>query len=237
MSQLITRHDAELRVSFSKEASAMIVQALEDAALIGRVTNGDEQTLAVAAQTSLDGVAKLFERDRKLVKAPVLEYSKAIDGAVKQTIAPIEAELMRIAKLNADYIQLQQAKERAALQAENERLLALERERAAQIAKANSHQEVEAIQADFNDRAKAESLAVPTVEKPKGLTARPDWDIEVTNPGLLYSRHPQCVELVPKLVEIKALLKAGVMVEGVKATPKIVTSIRQTATTERFIEV
>lgn len=67
--------------------------------------------------------------------------------------------MTRISRLVGDFQQLEQARARAAEQARNAELLRLEREKAEAIAKANSHEQVDAIQQHYNRQA--ETLPAP----------------------------------------------------------------------------
>src|SRR6185295_8426847 len=73
-SAILVRDDANLKITFTKEAAAQKEAALTCAALIGRVTNAAENQTAVDAQTALKTIISTVEKARAEVKAPVLEY-------------------------------------------------------------------------------------------------------------------------------------------------------------------
>lgn len=214
---IIIRDDAALAVRFSAEALAMKTQALECGALIGKVTNPTEQAIAVSAQSELQRILALAEKARKACKAPVLEYGKRIDAAAEQFVEELRAEMGRISALVGSFQQLEMAKARAAEQARNEELSRLEREKAEQIAKATSHEAVDAIAEHYNRMA--ETVPVHEPVRAEGQRVTTDWEITVTDIHKLYRMHANCVELKPRLSEIKNLLKLGVAVAGVTAKP------------------
>lgn len=214
---VIIRDDAQMAVSFSEEAQRLKEQALVVGALVGRVTNATEQMAAVTAQTELQRILKLAEDARKACKAPVLEYGKRIDNAAKAFIAELEEEMLRIAKLVGDFQALELARARAAEQARNAELLELERQKAEAISKATSHDQVDAIQEHFNRQA--ETLPVHEPVRVDNQRIATDWEIVVNDVHKLYRAHANCVDLRPRISEIKNLLKIGVAVQGITATP------------------
>lgn len=224
---LIRRDDARLTVDFTEAALALKASALETAALIGRVSNADEQHAAVASQTEIANLLNLAEKARKTCKEPVLEYGRRIDGAAKDFCAELKEEQVRLATLVGDYQTMELARVRAAEQAEKERLLALEREKAREMQQAQSHEQMEAIQERFNERAAAEAPAEPiTPTRAPGQRVSEEWEITVTDIWLLAKAHPMCVKVEPRLVEIKTLLNAGVKVSGVRAEKVVKASVR-----------
>lgn len=88
--------------------------ALEASALIGRVTNDNEELQAHEAQRSLDSLARFCEKSRVMVKAPVLELGKKIDKAAKDFAAELEDEAKRISALVGGYAAFKEAKRKAA---------------------------------------------------------------------------------------------------------------------------
>lgn len=221
---LISRDDSRLTVEFTAEALALKAQALERSALIGKVNDASTQEAAVAAQTEIANVLSLAEKARKACKEPILEFGRTIDDRARAFVGELKEEQLRLSKLVGDFQMLEQARVRAEQAAANTRLLELEREKAAAIQQATSHEELEAIQADFNDRAAAEKPVAPT--RAEGQRVTEDWEITVSDIWLLAKSHPTCVKIQPMLSEIKMLLNAGVKVAGVKAEKKIKSGVR-----------
>lgn len=234
MSALIVRNDAQLSIAFTEEANALKETALTAAALIGKVTNANEQAEAVTAQREIQQVLSQVEKARRACKEPVLEYGRKIDDAAKRFKEDLDAEMLRISRMVGDFQQLEQAKERAALAARNEELSRLEREKAAAVAQAKSHEQLDAIAEHF-DR-KAQAMPVVTAARVEGQIVRQDYEVEITDIWLLARLHPTCVEIKPRLSEIKELLKTGAKLSGVKATPIVKSTVRVNGRQPQAIE-
>lgn len=224
MTALISRDDRTLAITFTSTAEQLRTEALEFAALIGRVSDPIENQKAVEAQIALKGQINLVEDARVACKGPVLDFGRKIDNAVKEYKAPMEAELIRVSRLVGDYQQLQIAKakaeEAARVQAQNE----IDRRAQEQIAKATSHEEIEKIQ----ERRCEEAAALPVVAqvRAKGQVVSEEIDYEVTDIWLLARSHPTCVTVTDRRSEVKSLLKAGVVVAGVRVRKEIKAGVR-----------
>ncbi len=236
MSQaLITRDDSALSISFTGDAIALRDAALDQSALIAVVGSPEQQAEAVAAQQAIHNVVGLVEKARKEAKQPVLDFGKKIDEAARQFVADAGAEQMRLAKLVGDYQALEAQKVKAAEAAENKRLAEIERQRMAEIAKAKTHEDVERINERHDTIAQQEKPAPIAPARAAGQVVREDWKITVTNEQLLASAHPMCVTITPKLAPIKAMLDAGVKVQGIHAEKETKSTVRFGA--PRAIEV
>ena len=273
---IIIRDDARMAVNFSAEAEKLKEQALSVGALVGKVTNADEQNSAVAAQTELQKILSIAEKARKACKAPVLDFGRKIDAAADKFIEELKAEMLRISMLVGNFQQLEQAKARAAEQAqrleaekiERERLaelrriadaeaqerlklqqaeleqqrqaaaarnkqerqeaekLRLELERQKAAAAATSHDALDAVQEHFNQKAAENAAQTFEPVRAEGQRVAADWEITVTDIHKLYRAHANCVELKPRLSEIKSLLKMGVTVAGIIAKPIVKAGVR-----------
>jgi hypothetical protein len=213
-----------MAVSFSAEAEAIKVAALAVGALVGKVTNAAEQAEAVTAQMEIQKVLAVAEKARKACKAPVLEFGKKIDAAAERFTDDLKTEMTRIAVMVGSFQQLEQMKVRAAEQARNAELSRLEREKAEALTKATSHDAADAIAAHYNRQA--ESVPVYEAARTEGQRVVADWDISVSNPYELAKFHPACVKITPLLGEIKALLRQGISVKGIVATPVVRAGVR-----------
>jgi hypothetical protein len=223
---LIVRDDTKLTCFFTEEAHAERQRALEAAALVGKVTDAHENDEAVKTQTGLATVARQVEQARKAAKEPVLNFGRQIDATAAEFVKEVKGEEMRVARLIGDFQTLQLAKQRAAEQAERDRLSALERERLAALAQAQSHEELEKVQETFNARAKEEAPPIAAPIRATGQTVREDWEFEVTDIWLLARAHANCVSIEPRRAEIKSLLSAGVQVAGVRAWRGVKSGVR-----------
>lgn len=224
MSALMIRNDARLSVEHTPEAHELRESALSSAAAIGRVSTPSENEAAVAVQMEIARVMRLTEDARVECKAPALDFCRLIDSVAKEFREPLAKEQMRVTKLVADFQALELAKQRAAEQSRREELDKIEREKQAELAKANSHEELEKVQERYNEAARA----VPAVKhvRAEGQKVSEDWDITVTDIHLLYRHHPNCVDLSPRVSEIKALVKAGTIPKGVHAQKKVNATVR-----------
>jgi hypothetical protein len=219
---LIRRDDAALKADFTETAVALKSTALEAAALIGKVNSAETQEAAVNAQRQIAELLGLAEKAREACKHPVLLFGRRIDETARAFCKELKEEQIRIAILVGNFQALEQARVRAAQQAENDRLLALEREKAKELQKAETHEQFDAIAEKFNNRAAAEAPAEPIAPvRATGQRVREEWNVTVTDIWLLARAHPTCVKIEPMIGEIKTLLNAGIKVSGVKAEKEI----------------
>lgn len=223
---IITRDDAKLAVSFTPQAVQLRDSALEVAALVGKVTNSSEQEDAVRAQTELQRILQLAEKARKAAKEPVLTFGRRIDDAAKEFIAELNSEMTRVSGLVASFQHLEQARLRAAENARLAEISKLEKEKHEALAKATSHDQMDAIQEHFNNRAAVEAAPPAPPPRAENQVVKSDWEVIITNPYDLAKYHPNCVTIEPKLSEIKQLLNNGVTVAGVKAEKVTKASVR-----------
>lgn len=223
---IMVRDDSKLAISFTPAAESLKSTALESAALIGKVTNADEQLSAVEAAKQITSTLKLAEDARKAVKEPILNYGRAIDDAANKFTTELKDEQMRINRLIGDFQQLEHAKIRAAQQAENDRLSALERERFKAAAQATSHDELDRINKEHGDKVEAAKVPLVMPTRVEGQIVREEWEVQVSDIWLLAKAHPACVKIEPRLSEIKSLLNAGIKVAGVNATKKTTATVR-----------
>ncbi len=107
--------------------------------------------------------------------------------------------------------------------------LKLEAERLAAVQQAESHEQLEATQEMFNNQvAKVQAAAAPppAAAKPTGQRIANDVDFEVTDMAALVKAHFNLVNYEPKRVEIKVLLKNGMVLAGVRSWPVVKASVR-----------
>lgn len=214
-------------LSLTPEGEEMISNALAKLSLIGRVANDADNERAVSAIRDAKETLSLLEKARVAGVAPALEAQRTINAFFKAKSAQVLAQVDRAGRLTSDYAALVMAKHRAEENSHKEHLTQLEREREAALAKVDTHDEREAIQSHFNQRAQLEAQAIPNpVQSAKGQHIKEDWDIVVSDVHLLAKAHPSCVKITPLTGEIKSLLKAGIKVAGVTATKQVVSAIR-----------
>ena len=213
---LMVREDARLQVSYTAEAARLRDEALAVAGTIKSVTTPGEQEAAVKAQIAVKAVRNTCEKARKECKEPVIEFGRTIDGAAKQFDGPLGVEELRIAKLVGDYVTLMEQQRRAQEALRLAELDVIERRRQEELSKAQSHDEVDAIQERVNNEVRA--AAVPlVVVRAEGQVVREDWEITVTDIMALARAHPNCVQMEVRKNEVKTLLNAGVRPPGIEA--------------------
>jgi len=217
---LIIRNDLQRTIQFTETANALKQVALEKSALIAKVRTAEDQAQAVEATAGLKRVHADAEKARKACKDPVIKFGRDIDAAHAAFTKDLGDEILRLDTLVAGFQQMERERVRAEQQRENERLTALERERAAEVAKAQTLEQVDEIKAQYNERAALEVPPVRPVAKAAGQSVTEDWEVEVFDIQLLSRAHPGCVKIEPLISQIKGLLKAGVKeVAGVRYKP------------------
>ena len=220
---LIRDRDAD-KISIAVIASESKERALATASLVQCVNTPAQNELAIQAMQELKNILAWAEKSRKSVKQPVLDLGRDIDGKAKQFTKGLQEEYDRISGMASDYAALEITKSRASESANKEYLTLQERDRQQQLANASNLDDVDRINAEF-DQSAAEFVAKEP-EKAEGQTNREDWTYEVTNFHLLYANHPDLVELKDKRREIKAALNAGKKITGIKAWPTVTASVR-----------
>jgi len=230
----MVRGASKLEIAFSSEAYSLRNAALDAAKPVQQVTSPEENELAVQAQTKLNDLVKLVEKDRKAAKAPFLKYMDTLDDAAKDFVAVARDELVRVSLLVGDFAALELAKTKAAEAARNQSLTELERERAEALAEATTHESLDEINEHFNRRV-ADLPPMPAPNRADGQIVKSDWSIEVTDIWMLVKVHPGCVKVEPRLSVIKELLNLGVDVKGVRAV-KVVSATVKTSKEQKAIE-
>lgn len=208
-----------IRVNFPAVILEQRDAALNATALISRVTNAQENEVASAGAKVAHEFIAAMEKLRVLEKMPWLELGRLLDQAFAELVAEAKAEHLRVNKLQGDFLTLEDAKRRDAEAARMRDLAELERQKREAMAQAQSHEQREAVQAQY-EGLKASVPEPPPVPRAKGQSARPKWEIEIEDIHALYRAHPHAVKLEPKLIEIYALLDRlpeGQMLPGVRA--------------------
>lgn len=215
---LILRDDRALAIAFTPQAFALKESALDLAATVGRVDTADQNEAAVKAQLEIARILKLAEEARTAAKAPIIKFGKTIDLTATTFIEELKSEERRLCALTGSYMQLEQAKARAAAKLEQDRLSALEREKTLALAQAQTHEQLEAVHDKFNDRIAAEAPPMPpAAPKPQGQVVKEDIEFEVVDIAALARAHWNLVTVEPKRGDIKALLRQGIKLAGVRS--------------------
>jgi hypothetical protein len=90
--------------------------AIAGAALIGRVTNAQENLTAVEAQRGIMSLTREVENARKKIKEPILDLSRRIDATARAAVQPLEVALMPLCDMLSDFAGAE--RERARVEAE-----------------------------------------------------------------------------------------------------------------------
>lgn len=215
----IVRHDESLSVSITMEAEEEKRRLLDECFLVCSVESDDEMNVAYNYQREIQTLLKQVEDSRKEIKKPIIEYGRKIETAASSFSTELKEEKLRIARLIGDYESAQEAKRKAAEAARRKELQEEERKRQEALAKAETHEERDDINNDFDAKAEAKAIervetAAPVKKRPK---VREDWVIDNIDLPSLYMSHPGLVELKPRLSEIKRVLATGATIPAVKA--------------------
>ena len=117
------------QITITPEAEAQKATILSAARAVVAVTDADSCDIAQSRLRSLASVRNAVESSRKIVKAPVIDLGKRIDGIAADFVADVVAEEARLSGLVTEYAREQQRIQREAeLAAEQERQR-VERER------------------------------------------------------------------------------------------------------------
>ena len=119
--------------SLTADAKQLKANALEKAALIGRVTNSEENTRAVNAQRDLKAVQVGFEKQRKKLKEPLLEAGRQLDRTVNEEVDEIDREMGRIAQLTGEFQLAEQRRVREEEELQRRELARIEAEKQAEL--------------------------------------------------------------------------------------------------------
>lgn len=174
---LVVRDDARLSFSYTEAANAMKESALAVGALVGRVSNAEENQIAVNAQGEISRMIAVAEKARVAAKEPILNFGRLIDAQAKQFVEDLKAELLRIAQLTADFQQLEQARVRAAEQARLAEQRKLEDER--RMAEQAALREAAIAKQKLDDEAKAVALAASKAKTEEAKKAAEAQRLEV----------------------------------------------------------
>lgn len=197
------------KITLTPAGEKLISDTIDKAVMIGRVSNQTENQNAVEALLAIKATKKKMEDSRVAFTKPLLDGQRAIKAFYDEKVVELNSEERRLLKLSGDWVQLEEKKRRAEENARREELTRLEREREKAVSECKTHAEVEAVQAHYNDRAAVEAVPPPAPVVAKSQSAKPDWEIEITDCHLFARCYPSCVTITEKVSEIKALLRAG----------------------------
>lgn len=227
-------------VATSEDFDFLKREALIQASQVIAVDDDEQNRIAVEAQLELAAVIKRVKNDHELVKAPYLKICQTLDTTKRTILEELSKEEYRVGLLRGNYETVQLQKKRAAEAAENAKLAEIERQKAAELAKAQTHDQIDAVQEKFDAKVKeqqAQASPILSAPKPRGSVNKEVWEYEVNDINLLYRAHPTCVKLEALPSEIKALLDAGVAVRGITTPKKVVAAGVRVPKQEKAINV
>ena len=223
---LILRDDSAGTIVWTETANTLKASALELSGIIGKVGDADENSQAVTAQIEIRRILKLVETARAEAKRPLIDLGKAIEDGARNFIHDLKQEEFRLARLVGDYQQVLQAQQRAAAQVEADRLKGIEDARQAELAKCQSHEQLDAVNARHDEIARQAEPTAPIVVRAEGQRVEEVWQFEVNDVWALARAHPGMVKIEPRASEIKAALKAGVKIAGVRGWRETKATVR-----------
>ena len=195
---LITTGVTEIKpFAVSPEAIRQKEAILADCALIGRVTNADENAACIKAMERLQGLSGQLERDRKRVKEPIINAGRQLDTAVKKETDELDREKGRLSVLAADFAR------------DEQRRISEEKAQAEKLGES------------------PEALAAIQPSRQTGQTTRKVWVIKQINDFQLLKARPDLVRKIEwDMVAIKDLLNQGVKLPGVTAEEDLRVGVR-----------
>ncbi len=121
--------------TLTPEAKSLKEAALTTSALVGKVSNAEQNATAVNAQKELKRISSLFESQRKKLKEPLLEAGRQLDRTVQAELLEIEQEYGRISALTSEFQLAEQRRIREEEELQRKELERIEREKQAEIAR------------------------------------------------------------------------------------------------------
>lgn len=229
MSEALIIYDpAANAVSVADKANDLIETLLSLAALIPDrdFKSAQEAEKADSIVRQIKEARRAFKKGHEQAKRPLIDAGREIDTAYRELDSKLDPAERYITKRTTNWLLLQQQIKRAEEQKQREELARIEREKAAEIAKAKSLEEVDQVREKFSEQEKniVEVEVVPAT--PKGQSLEMDWEIREVDVHKLYADHPNCCKLEYYPGKVKELLERGIKVSGVKAERVPKTRIR-----------
>lgn len=222
--QIMTASPVNYAVEITPETLARKEVALAESALIARVNDATDQNTAVTAQKGLHEVISSVEKARKEHKAPLLEAGRKIDQVAADFLKELKEEELRVATLVGHFQEGELVKARAEEALRLKGLDDLEEARQTALAKAQTDDERDQINAEYCDAQRDMSPA--PIARTAGQVVRHEWEITVTDLWALARNHPTCVDIKPRTGDIKNLLDGGFQVAGVTAKKVVKSTVR-----------
>lgn len=120
---------------FNTNAKLAKTKALENAALIGRVTDRDSKIIAVRSQQELKGLINAFEKARVELKEPILQAGRKLDTLVASEKLALEQEFGRVSNLVKEFDDAERRRVLEEERLQREELERIERAKQAELAR------------------------------------------------------------------------------------------------------
>lgn len=219
---------------FNAQAEALKESALAQSALISAVNNAGENQTAFGAASEITGLRRQIRAAYEFRSRPALDYLESLRKQVKDFDGELEEEETRLNTLIGNYQQHEKARLKDAIIAASGTLEEIDQQRHEALSKVANDDERDEINERFDQMAK--NVQQPTAPRAEGQTLKSDWDVTVTDIHALYKFHRDCVKLTALVSEVKELLKLGITVKGVTATP-VTKSQSRSKKQQKVIEV
>lgn len=242
------------RIEITPQFTSLKRAAVEEAQLCQAVNDPFTQGAATESLRALVRIQKQVEDDRQLVKKPVLDLGRQIDGTAQTFLSDVNSEVVRLKGLLSSY-EIEQRKkaeaerqrqieqQRKAQEAERVRLVELDRQRreteeaARKAQQASTPQEAtRALQAAVVAEEKAEALAAPVaqpvftapvVHRAEGAVVQERWTFDLVDIHALYAARPDLVQLTPRTSVILTAIRAGLLeIPGINIRKEINVGVR-----------
>lgn len=166
---------------------------------------GDWNALKLAKQQAAEAAARA-EQER--IARERFEEEKRIAREAAEAQRKLDEEAAALARQAAEATNAEEAAKAEQLR--------IDLEKRKQQAEADSLEKFDALAEEASRKVAA--VVVPVAQKLEGQVIRQEWEITVTDKWALARAHPGCVDIVPRISEIKAALNAGSTLTGVTAT-------------------
>ena len=217
--------NAEIVVSDSYNKSRAV--ALIDARAIKSVTDGFTAEIATDTLKRLKKITRDVEAARKMVKAPVLELSRKIDGTAKDFVDEPSQEANRLSRLIGAWQAAEREKQaKARCEAlEKERQAREEALRKAQAAGTPDEEQMAVVEGANAVQAARQAVAATKAAEPQGTRLLKFKKFEVLDIQELFEAHPECVRFEPDGDVIRAMIKKTDSIPGLRIWEEVKTVV------------
>ncbi len=228
-------HDQILEIEGIDEAKIVIAEtyfdkkavALIDARGITAVRDGFTAEFATEILRGLKEIIREVEDSRKIVKAPILDLGRQIDGKAKTFVKDLTEETNRLSRLIGAWQAAEREKQaKARCEAlEKERQAREEALRKAQAAGTPDEEQMAVVEGANAVQAARQAVAATKAAEPQGTRLLKFKKFEVLDIQELFRSRPECVRLEPNGDVIRALIKKTDSIPGVRIWEEVKTVV------------